>query len=243
VFFFKQATKHFILNSRRIKYFRKKIVVRRVFAARFGISSNKKFYHAHKKFKNKKNAILRWINSVEMRLPYFVFNLGWAKSVRMAKFMVQDGYVFLNGARSRNRISSYVAVSDTLALPRRLYRFNYRRYARIFKVRYGFIDWYKGISASRRGRLESFREYRARTRKFHKRFWSTRTLEWKLSVSERLKRLTNFSGGQLLDVSRKKASISLRDRFTAQNFLPLYQMPELSVNRKLIDFFLHSNYF
>lgn len=244
VFFFKQNIKNFLRSGKRVKYFRKKIVVRRIFAMRFGSNSNKKFYYVHKSFKNKRDAILRWINKVELRLPNFIFNLGWSRSVREAKFMVHDGFVFLNGSKLNSNFYSQVSVGDNVALPRRLYRFKKRRFFRLYGFKYYFIDWYRSLRFVReKTNSESNGYYRTRLLKFYKRFWSTRTLEWKLAVSKNLRNLTNFNSAGLFDRSNKKVSISLNNKFKFDSFLPMYKMHPFSVNRKLIDFFLHNNYF
>jgi len=159
--------------------------------------------------------------------------------------MVKDGYVLLNGARLHSNFHSCVSVGDNVSLPRKLYRFKKKRFFRLYGFKYYFIDWYRSLRfIKEKFSSESNQHYRTKLLRFYKQFWSTRTLEWKLSVAKNLKSLTRFNAGtNLIDKSNKKVSVSLYNKFNFSSFLPMYKMNEFSVNRKLIDFFLHNNYF
>ncbi len=173
--------------------------------------------------------------------------------------MVNDGFVFLNGAKKNLKSYSTVAIGDNVALRRRLYHFKKNRFTKLHEAKYCFVNWYRslrglefldrrqagsGHDRSKKKKLSALRfEHRNYLKAFYKRFWSTRTLEWKLSVLKNFKHFTIFNGVRLLDISSKKASVSLYNKFNFDSFLPMYKMNEFSINKKLIDFFLHNSYF
>lgn len=252
IFFYKQHLKDYVRSSFKIKLFRKKIIIRRIFAKRFGsANSNKKFYYVHKSFKNKRDALLRWINRVELRLANFLFHAGWARNIRHARFMVQDGRILLNGSKKHSTAYSTIRTGDNIALPKYLYRFKKRRFCKGNTFRFHFIDWYRNLNkkgpfhVSNRVIIKKLAKWRkAELLEMHKKFWNLRTLEWRLSAAKSLNNLSRFGREvKLFDNSFKKASISFYERFKSDSFLPLYKMHSFGINRKLIDFFLHSNYY
>jgi len=246
LFFFKSGLKQFVKANRRLKYFRKKIIIRKMFAKKFGVSSNKKFYHIHKKFKNKSDTILRWINLVELRLQNVILSLGLARTLKYAKYMVSDGFIFLNGRRvGHNIYRTVVKPTDIICIPKKMHKLSKKRFfKKFFHPKYLYVDWYRNLDVfARFWTPNSYKDY-CEKKKFYKIFWSNRTFEWKFIHNENALIFSNLKKNKtLLDTSNKKIAFSFYQKFSFYNFLSIYKMRSLAINKKLIDFFLHSYYF
>lgn len=254
LFFFKQAAKNYIKQLRNTKYYRKKIIVRRVLASKLGVRSNAKFYHIHKTLRKPYSRILNWITKIDLNLVNLVFNLGWARSIQQARFMVDSGAVLLNGGFFHSTRKSHIRLSDNLSIPKwRLKRFKYLQFYKFYSGAFSFIDWYKSLRLPwwrRKKTLISYQRNLAMnySRVLYKKFWNTRTFEWKFAMAEKLRSLSSFkrwdsTNVKLFDFSRKKVSISFSRHFNFHNFLSIYKSKPFMANKNLCDFFLNSHYF